>query len=182
MPKEKHYNAVVICCGWFSVTQRRIDFLIKLHNKGITFDKIYLLGTVRSLRNGPEDERKLIPLLKQKKITLDEMSMIEYLWQQTAIPDSLKSIPIKSHKAVKGLDGRPTQHDALTVMVNNTKIIKGEKFLIITNNPYICMHDAIAKKVLGPYEINVETVGPAMEAESIEDVLDSIARCLYNLS
>ena len=53
--------------------------------------------------------------------------------------------------------------------------------MLVTNNPYICMHDAVAKKVLEPYEVNVETVGAAMEGEELEDVLDSIARCLYNL-
>jgi len=116
-------------------------------------------------------------LLKQKNIALDE-----YLWQQTPMPESLKTFPIKLYKASKRSYGvRPTLYDALMVMVNNAKITKGESFLLITNNPYICMHDAVAKKVLAPYEVNIETVGAAMEKESPEDVLDSIARGLYNL-
>lgn len=181
MPQKKHYDTVILCCGWSDVVQRRIDFLVKLHKQGITFNKLYLLGCERSLESGPDEERKLIPLLKQKNIALKETAMFEYLWQQTNMPESLKTFQIKLYKADKGIDGRPTLYDALIVMINSTTITKGESFLLITNNPYICMHDAVAKKVLGPYEVTVETVGPAMEKESLEDVLDSIARCLYSL-
>jgi hypothetical protein len=180
-PKQKHYDTVILCCGWSAVIQERIDFLVKLHKQGITFDKLYLLGCERSLESGPDEEKKLIPLLKQKNIALKEAQMIEYLWQQTNMPESLKTFPIKLYKADKGVDGKPTLYDALMVMVSSTIITKGGNFLIISNNPYICMHDAVAKKVLGPYEVNIETVGPAMAKESLEDVLDSIARCLYNL-
>ena len=182
MPKRKHYDTVIVCCGWSAVAQRRIDFLVKLYKQGFTFDKFYLLGCERSLKSGPEEEKKLIPLLKQKNIALEEVAMVEYLWQQTPMPESLKTFPIKLYKASKRSYGvRPTLYDALMVMVNNAKITKGESFLLITNNPYICMHDAVAKKVLAPYEVNIETVGAAMEKESPEDVLDSIARGLYNL-
>ncbi len=182
LPKQKHYDVLVVCCGWYPIIQKRIDFLIKLHNQGITFDKIYLLGTTRPLKNGPDDEKKLIPLLKQKNIKLNEMAMIEYLWHQTLMPDSLRSIPVELFNATKSSDGfRATMADVLKVMINNIKITKGSNFLLVTNNPYICMHDAVAKKVLEPYEVNVETVGAAMEGEELEDVLDSIARCLYNL-
>ncbi len=184
MPERKHYDAIILCCGWSAVIQIRIDFLVKIYKQGITFDKFYLLGCERKLEIGPDEEKKLIPLLKQENIALEETEMIEYLWQQTDMPESLKTFPIKLYKANKRSDGvRLTLCDALMVMVSNAKITKGENFLLITNNPYICMHDAVAKKILGPYGINVETVGAAMdmEKESLENVLDSIARCLYNL-
>ncbi|MCX7342572.1 MAG: hypothetical protein NT128_00260 [Proteobacteria bacterium] len=182
LPKHKHYDTVILCGAWSEVAKMRIAFLVKLYEQGITFDKFYLLGCDRSLRSGADEEKKLIPLLKQKNIALEEVAMIEYLWQQTPMPESLKIFPIKLYKAIKSLGGlSPTLCDALMVMVSNAKITKGESFLLISSNPYICMHDAVAKKVLAPYEVNVETVGPAMEKESLEDVLDSIARCLYNL-
>lgn len=182
LPKRKHYDALFLCCGLCCNMQKRIDFLIKLHNQGITFDKIYLLGTTHHLRNGHDEEKKLVPILNQKNINLNEMAMAEYLWQQTPMPDSLRLIPVESFKAVRHSDGFSSKmHCALKVMVNSIKITKGKSFLFVTNNPYICMHDAIAKNALAPYEVNVETVGAAMESEQLEVVLGRIARCLYNL-
>lgn len=181
-PTQKHYDAVILCCGWSFFVQKRIDFLVKLYKQGLTFDKFYLLGCDRSLKSSPDEEKKLIPLLKQKNIALEEVALVEYLWQQTDMPEALKTFPLKLYKVSKRQDGlRSTLCDALMLMVRNEKITKGESFLLITNNPYICMHDAVAKKILAPYEINIETVGAAMEKETLENVLDSIARCLYNL-
>ncbi len=182
LPKQKHYDALVLCYGKYSNIQKRIDFLIKLHNQGITFDKIYLLGSKRSLKNGPDEEKKFIPILKQKNVKLNEMELINYLWQETPMPDSLRLIPVESFKAVKrSHDFSSKMHYTLKVMVDSIKITKGKSFLFVTNNPYICVHDAIAKNALAPYEVNVETVGAAMESEQLEVVLGRIARCLYNL-
>ena len=71
-------------------------------------------------------------------------------------------------------------------MVKDGQNLKGKSFLFVSDNPYICFQDAIAKKTLTPYGIEVETVGEGvnnqkMLDEKIENVLHSVARCLTNV-
>ena len=44
LPKLTHYNAALIVGYVHERLQKRIKFLIKLHNQGITFDRIYLFS------------------------------------------------------------------------------------------------------------------------------------------
>jgi hypothetical protein len=50
MPKKNHYDVVVVLGGVAERVQMRINFLINLHNQGVTFDKIYLLGSTRNIK------------------------------------------------------------------------------------------------------------------------------------
>ena len=80
----------------------------------------------------------------------------------------------------------------LEEMVKNSKDVDGKSFLFISNNPYIGFQDAVAKKILKSYKIEIETVGEGirnendldqpLEEERVENVLDSIAKCLTNTS
>ncbi len=181
-PKLRHYDVVVILGGAAARAQIRVNFLIKLANAGITFDKIYLLGSTRKLKDGSGEDKELVPILMANQLKADEMAMVEYLWQQTIKPESLSLIPVTSFKAVEHVDGtRAGLADTLALVIKHTKITKGESFLLISNNPYVCLHDAIAKKQLKHYEVTIETVGDAMGEDPVEHVLDSVAKCLLNM-
>lgn len=182
LPKLNHYNIVVILGGATARAEIRVDLLIKLAKEGITFDKIYLFGSTRNLKDGSNEDKKIVPILKEKNSKIEEIAMVEYLWQQATKPESLEFLPVSIFKAGKKPDGtRAGLAETLSIMIKNTEIAKGTSFLFISNNPYICFHDAIAKRILKPYKVSVETVGAAMGEDTAENILDSVARCLINI-
>ncbi len=182
LPKKQHYDVVIVLGAATSRVKVRIAFLIHLYEKGITWDKIYLLGSTRDLKIGNGADQQMAEVLKSKNIATTEMAMVEYLWQQTKMPESLKNIPIQSMQVGERPDGtRADTEETLTGMVKNAGDIKDKNFLFISNNPYICLHDSVAKRVLEKSGANVETVGEAMRSEPVENVLDTIVKCLTNM-
>jgi len=91
------------------------------------------------------------------------------------------SIPIESYQANYHTDrAKPMTEDVIKVILLNNLSVNGKSFLFISSNPYICYHDAVAKKVLKPHGVTVETVGDTQH-QPVENVLDTVARCLINL-
>jgi len=182
LPLKKHYDALVILGATTARVKSRIEFLNKLHKQGITFDKIYLLGSTRDLKIGTESDKEMAKTLEAKNLEATEMNMINELWLQ-ARPDSLKNILVVAVQAQQRPDGtRANTEDTLKDMMIDFVETKGKSILFISNNPYICYQDAVEKKVLKPYGIAVETVGEAMaKEETMENVLDTVARCLTNI-
>ncbi len=182
LPLKKHYDALVILGATTARVKSRIEFFKKLHKQGITFDKIYLLGSTRDLKIGTESDKEMAKTLEAKNLEASEMNMINELWLQ-ARPDSLKNILVVAVQAQQRPDGtRANTEDTLKDMMIDFVETKGKSILFISNNPYICYQDAVEKKVLKPYGIAVETVGEAMtKEETMENVLDTVARCLTNI-
>jgi len=182
MPTKKHYDVVVVLGATTGQVKTRIDFLVRLAERGITFDKVYLFGSTRDLNTGPELDRQMAAILKAQNINATEMAMLEYLWQQAVKPESLQALPVVSFQSGQHPDGtRANMVDILKVMINSIDNIKGKNVLFISNNPHICFQDAVVKRVLSPYGVFIETVGDAMSKESMENVLDMTARCLTNI-
>lgn len=183
MPLKKHYGAVVVYGATTSRVKRRIEFLIHLYNKGVTWDKIYLLGSTRDLKIGNEADQEMSKILKKKELASTEMVMMNELWHQTKMPEKLRTITVVSIQSGERPDGtRANTEDTLVDMVKNGDNVEGKSFLFISNNPYICYQDAVAKRALDQYKVTVETVGEAMTPnETMENVLDTVARCLTNI-
>ena len=183
MPLKKHYDAVVVYGATTSRVKGRIGFLIRLHKMGITWDKIYLLGSTRDLKIGNESDQEMAKVLEKKGIVPTEMTMMNDTWQQTPMPESLKAIAVVSIQSGERSDGtRATTEDTLVDMIKDTNNVEGKNFLFISNNPYICYQDAVAKRVLEKYGVVIETIGEAMVFnETMENVVDTVARCLTNI-
>ncbi len=183
MPIKKHYDGVVVLGATTSRVKARIEFLIRLHKMGITWDKIYLLGSTRDLKIGNEADQEMAKVLAAKNSVPTEMNMMNDIWQQTTMPESLKAIAVVSIQSGERPDGtRANTEDTLVDMVKGTHNVKGMTFLFISNNPYICYQDAVAKRVLEKYDVVIETVGEAMAPkETMENVVDTVARCLTNI-
>ena len=183
MPLKKYYDAVVVYGATTSRVKARIGFLVHLYNKGITWDKIYLLGSTRDLKIGNESDQEMAKVLEKKGIAATEMTMMDHLWQQTKMPEQLRAISVVSIQSGECPDGtRANTEDTLVDMLKDSGDVKEKSFLFISNNPYICYQDAVAKRVLGEYGVVVETVGEAMTPdEKMENVLDTVARCLTNM-
>ena len=188
IPSKKHYYAVVVLGATAGTVKARIAFLLGLYDKaGISFDKIYLLGSTRDLKVGNKSDKEMVKTLEKKGLATTEIEMMNEIWQQTQMPDALKQIPVVQVQAGERSDGmRASTEDTIMEMVKDGQNLKGKSFLFVSDNPYICFQDAIAKKTLTPYGIEVETVGEGvnnqkMLDEKIENVLHSVARCLTNV-
>lgn len=183
MPLKKHYDAVIVYGATTSRVKGRIGFLIHLYHKGITWDKIYLLGSTRDLKIGNEADQEMAKVLEKKGLAPTEMTMMNELWQETKMPEQLRAISVVSIQSGERSDGtRANTEDTLVDMAKDGNNVAGKSFLFISNNPYICYQDAVAKRTLDQYKVMVETVGEAMTPnETMENVLDTVARCLTNM-
>lgn len=183
MPTKRHYYAVVILGATTTRVSTRMEFLLKLAKHGVTWDKVFLLGSTRDLNTGPEPDQKMADFLKQRGDPQTEMAMMEYLWTQFNKPKFCQKIAAVSIQAGQRNDStRANTEDILVKLAQELKDINDKNILFISNNPYICYQDAVVKRILKPYNIITETVGEAMSEESMENVLDTIARCLTNMS
>lgn len=183
LPTKKHYDAVVIFGATTPRVQDRIAFLMKLQQQGITWNKVYLLGSTRNLKIGNDADKEMAKVLETKGAATTEMAMVNEIWQQIPKPDSFKEIPTVSIQSGQQPDGtRASTEDTLREMTKDFGDVKDKDFLFISNNPYIPYQDAETKKVLGQYGMSIETVGEAMTASTtMENVLDTVARCLTNI-
>lgn len=184
MPTKKHYYAVVILGATTTRVSTRMEFLLKLAKSGVTWEKVFLLGSDRDLNTGPEADQRMAEFLKLRESQETEMAMMEYLWSQFNKPKFCQDMKAISAQAGKRPDGtRAGTEDILMELVKIMGDVKGQSILFISNNPYICFQDAVVKRVLKHHNINTETVGDAMSGgESMENVLDTVARCLTNIS
>jgi hypothetical protein len=156
---------------------------MKLHQQGITWDKVYLLGSTRDLKIGTDADKAMAKVLAAKGVAATEMAMVNEIWQQTPKPDSFKDIPPISIQSGQRADGaRANTEDTLREMTRDFGDVNGKEFLFISNNPYIPYQDAVTKKVLGQHGMSIETIGEAMtDTTTMENVLDTVARCLTNI-
>lgn len=183
MPLKKHYDAIIVLGATVSRVKSRMEFLARIHKDGITCDKIYLLGSTRDLKIGTELDKEMAKKLESKEIEATEMAMMKEFWQQNAELKLIEHIPVIAIQSGQREDGtRANTEDTLRDMVKDFGDAKDKNFLFISDNPYICYQDAVAKKVLIPYGVSVETVGAKMSSEeTMENVLDTVARCLTNI-
>lgn len=182
MPKKQHYDVVIVLGAATSRVKARIEFLLKLYKMGIAWDKVYLLGSTRNLKIGNGTDQQIARILESNGISPTEIEMVKYIWQETEMPESLRAIPIQSIQADAHSDGtRAELTDTLAELLKVVGDVQGKNFLFIANNPFICFLDAEAKRALEKSGVNVETVGEEMKAESMENVLDAVVRCLINM-
>lgn len=166
MPLKKHYDAVVLLGATTARVKSRIGFLMHLCNRGVTFDKIYLLGSTRDLKTGNQSDVEMAKILETKGIVPTEMAMMNEIWQNTRIQKTLRKIPIIQIQSGERPDGtRANTEDTLREMVKDAGDVNGKSFLFISNNPYICYQDAVAKKILTTYGVEVEPLVKLLEMQ-----------------
>ncbi len=184
MPTKKHYHAVVVLGATTARVKNRMEFLMQLANHGVTWDKVFLLGSTRDLNVGTEQDQRMAIFLKKMGSAETEMFMMQYLWSQINKPKFCASIPVISIQSGNRADGtRANTEDSLVEMAKNIDSAQGKNILFISNNPYICYQDAVAKKILNSFGVSVETVGEGMSSEeSMENVLDTVAKCLTKMN
>lgn len=182
LPCKKHYDAIVILGATTTRVKSRIEFFSRIHKLGTSCDKVYLLGSTRDLKIGTEADKEMAQALEEKGAEATEMAMMQELWHQSTLSQPSNSIIIAIQSGQREDGTRANTEDTLRDMVKDFGDAKGKNFLFISNNPYIPYQDAVAKKVLSSSGANIETVGQAMpDNTTIENVLDTVARCLTNI-
>lgn len=185
-PSKNIYDSVAVFGATVTRVKSRLNYFVELINNGLIFNKtVYLLGSDRDLRSGNLEDQIYSNQLVQKGINPTEMQMMICLWEEMKEKHSaLKEVRVIFVEARKKTGAnRPSTIDNLEEIVKLAQDIDGKNFLFISNNPYIAYQDAVCKKVLKKYGAIVETVGDAAsENESVENILDSVAMTLYNIS
>lgn len=178
-PKQKHYSAAIIMGYSKERIQKRINYLIKLCEQGIVFDKIYFLGATRNFKISTEVGQSAPSNFSKKNVPIED------LWDQTSKSELFKKIPIeiiKVHK-ISTKFGATSEKLLKTVMERYKGETRGKKILIVADGRSAGSRASLSERVLKPYGIEPETVWQAcsIDDESIEDVLVGISKCLLHL-
>jgi hypothetical protein len=185
LPSRKGYEAVAVLGATVTRVKNRLEYFCELLANGLSFKTLYLLGSDRDLRSGNLDDQSYAIKLVQKGIDPTEMQMMVCLWADLKLKHpELRDVRVIFVQASKKADGnRAGTIDNLEAMLKLMPDTKGKYVLFVSNNPYIAYQDSVCKKALKKSEITVETVGDAAaEGETIENILDSVAMTLENVS
>lgn len=184
-PLRKNYEAAVVFGASISRFKNRLEYLCRIIEDGCTFESIYILGSNRDLRMGPIDEQICANKLVQKGLNTTEIQMMIYVWDEIKSKNQfLKNIRVIFVNTPNKPDGtRSGTIENLNEMLKLSRDgFKNKYVLCISNNPYVPYQDSVAKKVLKPLGVFVETVGDAISAdEKLENLLDAVALTLNNI-
>lgn len=191
-PTKKQYAYCIVFGSAAKSMRKRIAFAFALHKQGIHCTHYIFLGGKRPL--DPKQESKEVLLDRNNKelpvraswqepqeLPTNETELIKFLINQAEIPAGLNAndfvfvdAPMKTNP--NGTTARPTTGDTLHhwLATNPTP----GNCLFISSQPYVGYQDSVARTYI-PAEFSIETVGTAVEEESISVLLDTIARWLY---
>jgi len=196
-PSRRTYHTVLFLGAASIRIQDRLNYLISLWNKGVRFEKIVMLGSTRSL-DTPEADALLKSRVEEEGLASNELGLMRYLYDHTAMPKEMKSIPVQ-YVCTKAPEGktRADTDDTIKAWLSSpaTSSPKKAHVLIISNQPYCAyQHHAILTifaKILKNNAPFLDTVGSASslreyldqkKAPSHQDsviLMDTIARDLY---
>jgi len=194
-PLHQHYDYAVLLGATLNTVRNRLAYMIALHNSGIRFDSIIVLGGKRPLDNKIESPELLLnnssTALPSKQnwqfngqLPTTETEMMKFVFDQTDTPAAWNTIPLifvdaPMQPAENGSLRRPNTQDTVDEWLKEYHPKPGS-VLSISNQSYIGYQDAVLRKAL-PKEFVVETVGKACsDTKQPTVILDSLARWIYN--
>lgn len=170
LPSHNNYSAGVICGSTTFSMQKRIDFFVRLAQEGLQASKVVLLSGARAL--DPEVDRILEGCQTEGDAFLA-------LWKATPLHHlfAYQNLQMPLIELENGSFRRPTTYDTFQFWL----LTKPQgPALIVTNQPYCCYFEAIAKWALPP-ELEVEIVGDSTQPkfQKTSALLDNLARWIY---
>lgn len=183
MPTSNHYDVVLLLGAMYSTVKERLAFLEDLHDNGVRFKKLALLGSERPL--DPNHELKAI--LREKLISpmpATEIEMMEALFKRSSLSAAIASENIiRIAPVMKIVDGqlrRPITKDTIDDFLAISK--EPQKTLVISNQPHLLRQDLVVRNTL-PLQWPVETVGPAANVSRLVTgvFLDELTKTLYEI-
>lgn len=168
-PQAQHYRYALVYGANASVMKKRLDFLARIAEQGVTFDNLVFLGSAR-------------PTTSEEKLSggATETEILRSLLAKRSLPQSLaKSRRLIVDTPMKVLaDGtitRPNTADTIIEWLSSSP--EPGSVLAISNQPYVQYQHAVLKTYI-PSSFCIETVGPK-DGEPMSVHLDNIARILY---
>ncbi len=195
-PSQTTYDYALILGAILPTVRIRLAYTIALWNAGIRFKHLIFLSGARDLDPTLESEQELLngpksfPAQKNWSLTQDlpttEAEMMQMVYDQAALPDSLKKIPLTIINAPKHANGaRPTTGDTANSWLEKNP--QPGSVLAISNQPFVGYQHAVLLTLL-PKSFVVETVGDhAFDTTNLDVLadtkmgvlLDNLARWLY---
>ncbi len=170
-PLYTHYDYALILGATTSRMQMRLDYLKKLWNDGIRFKTIVWLTGDR-----PLDSR--VDGLTDRCTNESEAAHI--LWQETNLPEEMRSLPLVFVAVPMEGAKRPNTEDTIFAWLA-TKPQAGTS-LFVSDQPFCGYQFAIIKTVLPdayPFELVGQGVDSPNHPAAAAIILDSIARWIY---
>lgn len=169
-PTYRTYQSGVICGSTTYSMQKRINFFEQLVHEGIIVKKVVLLSGARPL------DPKVDHVPDGCKTEGDAFKV---LWEASSFyhlfPYQHLQMPMIPTE--EGLFRRPTTYDTFVFWLQSNPVGPS---LIVTNQPYCCYFEAVAKWAL-PGDLEVEVVGSGTQPQSHKTatLLDNLARWIY---
>ena len=176
IPKESQYDYCLVLGASAPRIKNRLDFLIKIWDEGVRFNRIFVLTGQRKLDSIGDS----LPHLEFYETEIStETDYIKFLVKKADFPQDLRDIICFIDTPTPRGKSRPSTDDTVKFWLEDHEPIPGS-CLCISSQPFINYQDSVLKTFLLPLNFKVETVGffdRSIFNKSI--VLDSIARFLY---
>lgn len=174
-PSQKNYDYAVLLGSRLASTQKRVNYLLNLWHQGLRFNSIVVLTGERPL--DPKIESIETPTGK----ATTECTMMQAVFTNLNAPEAFKNIPVTfvSVPMITTKEGqvrRPTTGDTVQEWLKVNP--KPGNCLVISNQPFVGYQDSVVKTLL-PKSFVVESAGCAAESTHNAEILDTIARWLY---
>ena len=154
LPKKTHYHRVAVLGATSTALIQRFNFLVKLHQAGVKFDKLVFLGSSRNLTE-PATDANLIEKMVEAGFELDEAGLMRYFWERMIeIPVDLREKEVEFIRA-DGQDGyRANTQDTIKEWMRSDANLEDSEFteeaciLFISSQPYASYQGKVAEMCL----------------------------------
>jgi len=175
-PSTQKYEYALLMGARLASTQKRVNYLLNLWQQGIRFNSIVVLTGERPLDPAIE----AIEMANGSKATT-ECTMTQAVFAHLKAPEAFKNIPVTyvSVPMLTAPDGkvrRPTTGDTVKEWLKANPV--PGNCLVISNQPFVGYQDSVVKTLL-PKPFVIESAGCAAENTHNAEVLDTLARWLY---
>lgn len=192
-PKQKNFTYAIILGSDLNETRLRLAYLVNEWKKGIIFNRLICLGSERPLDPRTESKDNLlnsdngILLLKKNwlvpaNLPKTEDQMMQWVYNQSELPEKFQELPIsfsnsKMRKQNDRLMAQPNTADTIQDWLNSNPI-PGD-CLFISNQPFIGYQESVIKTFMPSGFGHIEVCGPTQSNINFKDILDTLARFLY---
>ncbi|MCA9507259.1 MAG: hypothetical protein KC505_02415 [Myxococcales bacterium] len=182
-PIAQKYDYVFVLGASYQTIKSRLDFLVEEINRGISFEKLVLMGSLRPLDENSEVKPFKFDF-KTEATTETEIDLMREIIKFQPYKQSFQQIKIIEIASPMKLDGNKKLVRANTrdtfIDFMKLKLLPG-KSLTISNQPYIKRQDLIAQDYLKDGWVN-ESVGPCVKTDINTNVLlDELSRLLFEI-
>lgn len=174
-PLKQEYDYCLLFGATVARMEKRLNYAVKLWNKGVRFKKIVFLTGARPLDPAAD---QLTDICKT------EAEAADYIWKHADLPEEFSELPVTFVEAqmLSTLSGfkRPTTADTINAWVC-LEPTPGT-CLGISNQPFCLYQEVVADSCL-PKAFEFEVVGEGVSPDRLSGpvLLDTIARWINNL-